>query len=618
MTATIIILIVTAALLVWGIIRSDIVALCSLLALVLTNVLTPAEALAGFSNSVVIMIAALFIVGGALSQTGLAGAVSNRLLKLAGNSSYKLFLLVMLVTAFIGTFLSNTGTVAMLMPIVVSMAFKSNTSASRLLMPMAYASSIGGMMTLIGTPPTLIMHDTLIGAGYEGLQFFTTLPVGLILLVLGVLLLWPLSKMLDKKDKKGHADGKTTVKSPEQLASDYHVIDNLYRVVVKKDSPIIDKKLSEIDITKRYSVIISEIHIRSLSPLSRTVRAVLPKASTILTENDILYIIGEYDNVLRFVEENALAFLDSQIEEELARPKFGGKFKFTEIGMAEVVILQNSRLHNRLVKDSQVRENYNVNILSIQRKDHYIIQDIKDVKIQAGDMLLVQGTWEDIDRLSRLERDIVVIGQPETEASKITLDHKAPYAAVVLILMVLAMVFNWLPPVIAVLIAAVLMVLGGCFRTVKDAYRTINWESVILFAGMMPLATAMEKTGTSAFITNGIVDLVGSYGPYAVLAGIMAASSLLTMFISNTAAAILFAPIALQAAISMDVNPYPFLIGVAVAVSMCFASPFATPPNAMIMSAGKYNFMDYIKVGLPLQLLFLVVMIIVLPLIYPF
>ncbi len=618
MTETLIVLLATAALLVWGKIRSDIVALCSLLALVLTGVLTPSEALAGFSNAVVIMIAALFVVGGAISQTGLAGTVSNRLLKLAGNSSYKLFLLVMLVTAFIGTFLSNTGTVALLMPIVASMAVKSNTSASRLLMPMAYASSIGGMMTLIGTPPTLIMHDTLLGAGFEGLQFFTTLPVGLILLVFGVLLLWPLTKILDKKDKRDQVDGKTTVKSPEQLASDYRLIDNLYRIIVQKESPIIGENLSNIDITKRYSLIISEIHVRSLSPLSRSFRTVLPEAGTMLAESDVLYVIGEYENVLRFVEENKLAFVDNEADEDIERPKFKGKFKFDEIGMAEVVILQNSRFHNRIVKDSQFRSNYNVNILSIQRKDHYIIQDVKDVKMQAGDMLLVQGTWEDIDRLSRLENEVVVIGQPQTEASKITLDHKAPYAAVVLTLMVLAMVFNWLPPVIAVLSAAVLMVLGGCFRTVRDAYRTINWESVVLFAGMMPLATAMEKTGTSAFVTNGIVDLVGSYGPGAVLAGIMIAASTLTMFISNTATAILFAHIALQAALSMNVSPYPFLIGVAVAASMCFASPFATPPNAMVMSAGKYNFMDYVKVGLPLQLFFLAVMILALPIIYPF
>ncbi|MGI6370161.1 MAG: SLC13 family permease [Ignavibacteria bacterium] len=618
MLATLIILLVTAVLLVWGKIRSDIIALCSLLALVLTNVLTPAEALAGFSNPVVIMIAALFVVGGAITKTGLAEVVSNRLLKLAGDSNYKLFILVILVTALIGTFLSNTGTVAMLMPIVVSMAAKSKANVSRLLMPMAYASSIGGMMTLIGTPPTLIMHNTLIEAGYEGLQFFTTLPVGLILLFFGILLLWPLTKMLDKKGKRDQADGETTVKSPEQLANDYNVIDNLYRVVVQKGSPIVGKKLADIDITKCYSLIISEIRIRMISSISRSARSFIPEASTVLAENNVLYIIGDFKDVLRFVKEKNLAFLDSQIDKQVERPKFGGKFKFNEIGMAEVVILKNSRLHNRTVRESEFRSNYNVSILGIQRNDRHIIQDIKDVKMQSGDMLLVQGTWEDIDRLSRLENEIVVIGQPETEASKITLNHKAPYAAIILLLMVLAMVFNWFPPVIAVLLAAVFMVLGGCFRTVRDAYRTINWESVVLFAGMMPLATAMEKTGTSALVTNSIVDMVGSFGPYAVLAGIMLATSTLTMFISNTATAILFAPIGLQAALSTGVSPYPFLIGVAVAASMCLASPFSTPPNAMVMSAGKYNFMDYIKVGLPLQLFFLVLMILFLPIIFPF
>ena len=618
MLATLIILLVTAVLLVWGKIRSDIIALCSLLALVLSNVLTPAEALAGFSNPVVIMIAALFVVGGAITKTGLAEVVSNRLLKLAGDSNYKLFILVILVTALIGTFLSNTGTVAMLMPIVVSMAAKSKANVSRLLMPMAYASSIGGMMTLIGTPPTLIMHNTLIEAGYEGLQFFTTLPVGLILLFFGILLLWPLTKMLDKKGKRDQADGETTVKSPEQLANDYNVIDNLYRVVVQKGSSIVGKKLADIDITKCYSLIISEIRIRMISSISRSARSFIPEASTVLAENNVLYIIGDFKDVLRFVKEKNLAFLDSQIDKQVERPKFGGKFKFNEIGMAEVVILKNSRLHNRTVRESEFRSNYNVSILGIQRNDRHIIQDIKDVKMQSGDMLLVQGTWEDIDRLSRLENEIVVIGQPETEASKITLNHKAPYAAIILLLMVLAMVFNWFPPVIAVLLAAVFMVLGGCFRTVRDAYRTINWESVVLFAGMMPLATAMEKTGTSALVTNSIVDMVGSFGPYAVLAGIMLATSTLTMFISNTATAILFAPIGLQAALSTGVSPYPFLIGVAVAASMCLASPFSTPPNAMVMSAGKYNFMDYIKVGLPLQLFFLVLMILFLPIIFPF
>lgn len=618
MITTFVILILTAALMVWGKIRSDIVALCSLLALILSGILTPEEALAGFSNPVVVMLAALFVVGGAISKTGLANSISSNILRFAGNSNFRLFLLVMLVTTIIGLFVSNTGTVAILLPIVVSLAARSGMSAGRLLMPVAFASSIGGMMTLIGTPPTLIMHNALQSAGYEGLQFFTTLPVGMILLLFGILLLWPLTKVLDKKTHHDAPEGASSVKTPEELALEYQLIDNLYRLQVKKGSSLIGKKLEELDIPRHYSLLITEIRVQLFSPLGKTVHIRLPKADTVLAANEFLYMVGDYQKVLLFAEENGLSLVDSNAGEAVERPKFAGKFQFDEIGMAEVVLLANSHLHNRIVRDSGFRENYNVNILGIQRKDRYIIQNVKDVKLQAGDMLLVQGTWENIDRLSRLEPEVVVIGQPTVEASRVMLGHKAPLAAVVILLMILAMVFNLLPPVVAVLLASTLLILGGCFRNARDAYRSINWESAILFAAMMPLATAMEKTGASALITDGIVGSVGSLGPYAVLGGILCATSLLTMFISNTATAILFAPIALQAAVSMQVSPYPFLIGVAVAASMCLASPFSTPPNAMVMSAGKYNFMDYIRVGLPLQLIYIVLMVFALPLLFPF
>lgn len=618
MTATLIVLVATASLMVWGKIRSDIVALCSLLALIITGVLTPDEALAGFSNPVVIMIAALFIVGGAISQTGLANMISNNILKFAGESNFKLFILVMLVTVIIGLFVSNTGTVAILMPIVISLAAKTKVSSSRLLMPMAFASSIGGMMTLIGTPPTLIVHSALQDAGYEGLQFFTTLPIGIILLIFGIILLWPLTKVLEKKGKKESSGKKNNVKTPDQLMSEYQLIENIYRLEINKNSPLLKSSITELDITKRYSVIIAEIHTRSYTPIGKNISIALPEANRILTQNDVLYVVGEYKDVVSFAEENELSFLDSQAGQEFDKPSFAGKFNFEEIGMAEVVLLANSRLNSITVKSSGFRENYNVNILGVQRKDNYIIKDLKDLRMQSGDMILVQGTWENIDRLSRQEADVVVIGQPIVEASKVTISRKAPYAATIVLLMILAMVLNWFPPVVSVLIASVALILGGCFRTVRDAYRSINWESVILFAAMMPLATAMEKTGASALVTEGIVGSVGSYGPYAVLAGILLSTSLVTMFISNTATAVLFAPIALHAALSMNVSPYPFIIGVAVAASMCLASPFSTPPNAMVMSAGRYNFMDYVKVGLPLQLIYLLLMVFALPLLFPF
>lgn len=618
MIQTLVILLLTAALLVWGKIRSDIVALCSMLALVLTGVISPAEGLAGFSNSVVIMIAGLFIVGGAITQTGIAAKISQRTLSFAGNNPNKLFIMVMLVTVVVGLFVSNTGTAAILMPIVISIANQSNTNPGRLLMPMAFMCSISGMMTLIGTPPTLIVHNALMTSGYEGLSFFSTLPIGLILLVVGLVMLIPMSKMLEKGNKDNHLFLKSTVKSQAELSNEYKIIENLYRLELLPNSPLLYKTLRESSISQRYSCTIAEVRTRQYTPLGKTVTVNLPEGETELGKDDVIYVLGKYKDIKELARQEKLNFLDATSDISETPPKFSGKFKFNRFGLAEVVLLNNSRLSNRLVKDTDLRKNYNINILSIQRNTQYILQDLPNTKLLPGDMLLVQGTWEDIDRMSRMESDIVVIGQPQNEASKVTIDEKGTFAAIAISLMILSMIFNWLSPVIAVLLTSAVLILGGCFRSVKDAYNTINWESIVLFACMMPLATAMENTGLSNLLSNSIVDLFGNYGPYAVLAGIMLGTSILTMFISNTATAILFAPIAIAAAQMLNVSPLPFVLGVTVAASMCMASPFSTPPNAMVMSAGRYTFMDYIKVGLPLQVTMLVVMIFILPLIYPF
>ena len=235
-------------------------------------------------------------------------------------------------------------------------------------------------------------------------------------------------------------------------------------------------------------------------------------------------------------------------------------------------------------------------------------------------MLLVQGAWADIARLSHEDTEWVVLGQPLEEAAKVTLDYKAPVAALILVLMVAMMVFDFIPvaPVTAVMIAAMLMVLTGCFRNVEAAYKTIKWETIVLFAAMLPMSLALEKTGVSAYISGALVSGLGDFGPVALLAGIYFTASLMTMFISNTVTAVLMAPIALQSAVQLGVSPVPFLFAVTVGASMCFASPFSTPPNALVMPAGQYSFMDYIKVGLPLQIVMGIVMVIVLPLLFPF
>ncbi len=619
---TLAILFVTAVFFVWGKIRSDIVALCSLLSLVLLGILKPGEALAGFSNSVVIMMVGLFIVGGAIFQTGLAKSISLRLLKFAGKSEIKLFLLVVLVTVFFGSFVSNTGTVALLLPIVVSMATEAGTNSRRLLMPMAYASSMGGMMTLIGTPPNMIINDTLIKAGYGSLSFFSFLPVGLMITAIGIVYLFPVSKILTRKKEKSSKTG--SVKTPDQLSKEYQLADNLFRIEVSKNSDVINKKLSELNITENYHISILVVRRKDtqdgkfFKPVINQRNSRLVSADTILLPDDLLYIFGNFGEVKKFVTDHKLSFLDKSVSETSRRPDFSRDIKFDEIGIAEVVVMSNSKLVNKMVKESGFRTNYNVNILGIKRSREYLIYNVKDEKIHSGDALLVQGTWQDIERLNNNEPDVVVVGQPSIEASKVPLTSKAPIAAIIMIAMVVAMVINIVPPVIAVMLAALAMILTGCFRNVEAAYKTINWESIVLFAAMIPMATAMEKTGASQMISGSIVGGLDSYGPYAVMAGIYLATSFLTMFISNTATAVLFAPIALQSALSMGVSPYPFLFAVTVAASMCFASPFSTPPNALVMSAGRYTFMDYVKMGLPLQIICMIVMVFFIPLIFPF
>ncbi|MBP6175156.1 MAG: SLC13 family permease [Fermentimonas sp.] len=614
------IIIVAIFFFIWGKIRSDIVALSVVVMLITTGILTPAEGLSGFSNSVVIMMIALFIVGGGIFQTGLAKMISTRILKLAGESELRLFILVMLVTGSIGGLISNTGTVAVMLPIVMSMASEAKTSARRYLMPMAFASSLG-LLTLISTPPNLIINDALMSGGFESLPFFSFLPIGLITLSLGIMILWPLSKLLvSGKDREKASSSKG--KSLNQLVSEYQLADNLYRVSIGENSPFIGKSLQELNITSKYNVSILEIRrVQSRKRFHKPVDMKLAGPASTFQENDLLYVFGNINDIMTFVEDNNLTLVDTQ-ETEMGRnalsvSKAGG-MEFSKIGIAEVVLMSSSKLINKRVKESNFRQLYNVNILGLRRKNDYIIQDVKDVKLHSGDLLLVQGKWKDIEKLTEETSDWVVAGQPMENAMKVPRNHKAPVAALIMVLMVVAMVLNIFPTVVCALMAAILMILLGCFRNVEAAYKSINWESTFLFAGMFSLGVAMEKTGASSYMADGIVSGLKEFGPTAVLAGIYIATSILTFFISNTATAVLFAPIAFQAAISIEANPYPFLFSVAIAASMCFASPFSTPPNALVMSSGRYRFIDYIKVGLPLQVIIGIVMIFILPVLFPF
>lgn len=619
MYTTLIILALALVFFVDGRVRSDIVALCSLVLLMFFNILTPGEALSGFSNPIVIMMIGLFVVGGGIFKTGLAKMMGHRILELAGNSQARLFLLIMLVTAFIGAFVSNTGTVALMLPIVVSLSVSAKSDPGRFLMPLAFASSLGGMATLIGTPPNLVINGALIDAGYEGLSFFAFLPVGLICVVLGIIILGPLSKLfLARKNEKNRGNSHRR-KTLADLVNEYQLSQNLFRVRVRFDSSHDEKKVLELNIPKGCNINILEIRRKhdTQNPFLKSFDQKLAAAETVIKANDILYVSGSFKHIHTFVKKNGFELIEPHEVEKLV-PPLSENFRFDKIGIAEVVIMPNSKLVNLAVKDSGFREKFNVNILGIKRMNKYILQDLKNEKMHGGDSLLIQGEWNNIIRLDDDSADWVVVGQPLEAASKVTFDHKAPVAGIIMLFMVACMAFDLISAVNAVMTAAILMVLTGCIRSVEEAYKTINWESVVLIGAMLPVSIAIEKTGTTAIVANSLVSMLGSYSPIVLLAGIYFSTSLLTMFISNTATAVLFAPIALQAAIDTGVSPYPFLFAVTVAASMCFASPFSTPPNALVMSAGRYRFVDYIKVGLPLQVIIGIVMIFALPILFSF
>lgn len=616
MTITLIILILTVAMFIWGKVRADIVALTALAALLVFGILTPAEALAGFSSSIVIMMIGLFVVGGAIMQTGLAKLTGNKLMALSHGNETVTFLLVMLVTSFIGAFVSNTGTVALMMPIIMSIAASSGLQSSRFLMPLAFAGSLGGMLTLIGTPPNLVIDETLVEGGYESLSFFSFFPVGIICIAIGIVVLMPLSRIF--LNKKGAGRKKKKGKSLDDLVNEYGLLSNLQRYIVpssihgekKTGTTIIGKSLKELDVQQRYGVSVIEIRNEKKSRLGlvKDVNQNMARSNSVIGEQDILYVIGEEERIANFASDYGMKKMKKV------------NIDFYDLGLTEIVVMPTSNFIGLRIREANLRKRFGINVLGIRRGDDYITEGIIDSKLKVGDVLLVQGEWTDLAHLSDDTTNWVLLEQPENSKAKVLLDYKAPMAAAIMLLMVALMVFDFIPvaPVTAVIIAGLLTVFTGCFRNVEAAYKTINWESIVLIAAMMPMSTALEKTGVSALVSQTLVDSLGSMGPVVLLAGIYFTTSLLTMFISNTATAVLMAPIALAAAQQVGVSPYAYLFAVTLGASMCFASPFSTPPNALVMKAGGYSFMDYVKVGLPLQIIIGLVMTFVLPLLFPF
>ncbi len=641
MILTFVILIVTIVIFVWDKLRVDIVALLALLALALTGILEPKQALAGFSNTTVIMIAVLFVVGGGLFKTGVADWLGSQLLRLAGKSETRLIVMLMLGTALLSGFLSNTGTVPVLLPAVVAAAWRIGSVPSKLLVPLAFAASIGGMMTLIGTPPNIVISAALEEGGYRPFGFFEYSLIGLPLLLIGIgYMLYVGRRWLPSRETREGLREEATF-SPEELASVYHLEENLFRLRVRRGSRIVNQTLAGAYMGRDYGVTVVSIEraaavngtnghngngkqsmaSRSVGRITETFRVSQPQEEvalatpgpqTMVYADDVLLVEGTPDEVHQLAANMNLGI--QTFNDEGGHPE--EELLDREIGLAEILISQRSALIGRTIADMRFGEKYNVQVVGISRRGKSLgDMPLAHVKLTFGDALLVRGTWKNISLLKNEARNFVVVGQPVSMEQTPELSGKGIVAILAMLGMLVMMVTGVVSTVIAVIITALIMVLTRCL-TMEQAYRSISWESVVLIAAMIPMSTALNETGGAQFIANGLVSTLGSVHPLLLLAGVFILTTSFTQVISNTATTILVAPIALGAAADMGMSPYPVMMVVAVAASSAFITPIASPVNTLVLTPGGYKFSDFMKVGFPLLIIFMIVSLLLVPMIW--
>ena len=578
--------------------RVDVVALLVLITLVVTGLITAEEAFEGFSSPAVITVWAVFMVSGGLFYTGVANMVGDRLLKLGGRSESRLVGLLMTTVGLMSAVMNNVGAAAVLLPASVSMSRRARINASRLLMPLAYGSLLGGMVTLIGTPPNILVSDALRLAGLEPFRLLDFAPVGIVILVIGILYMVFVGRRFlpDRTPAERLADAAVP---DADLVDLYRLGERLFRARIPARSPLIGKSLADSGLRQDFELSVIGFERRDQTRLA-------PEADAVLRRGDVLLIEGMVDNL---VWAEATGRLDVQ-------PEIGVHDRDLQsevVGITEVILSPHSRLPGKTLANLQFREKYNLTVLAILRDGRPRRTGLAELSLRFGDTLLVQGPRQNIRILQR-ESDFVVLGQVD-DAPPVR-SRKAPLALGLLLVMLVPVALGWLPIAASALLAGLLMVITGCL-TMDEAYQSIEWKAVFLVAGTLPLGIAMEKTGTAQFLADLMVGTVGGLGPMALLAGFYILTNLLTQFMSNAASTVLIAPIAIEVARQIDGNPYALLMAVAIAASAGFLTPVAHQSNVLVMGPGGYRFSDYFKAGIILDVLLLIIVLVVLPIFWP-
>ncbi|HCM1977738.1 TPA: SLC13 family permease [Salmonella enterica subsp. houtenae serovar 47:z36:-] len=587
-----------------GKVRMDAVALFVIVAFVLSGTLTLSEAFSGFSDPNVILIAALFIIGDGLVRTGVATVVGTWLVKMAGSSEIKMLVSLMITVAGLGAFMSSTGVVAIFIPVVLSVSMHMQTSPSRLMMPLSFAGLISGMMTLVATPPNLVVNSELLREGLHGFSFFSVTPMGVVVLALGIVYMLVMRFML-KGDAPGQQAGKR--RTFRDLIREYRLTGRARRLAIRPGSPMVGQRLDDLKLRERYGANVIGVE------RWRRFRRVIVNVNGVseFRARDVLLID------MSAAEVDLREFCAEQLLEPMVLRGEYFSDQALDVGMAEISLIPESELIGKSVREIAFRTRYGLNVVGLKRDGVALEGSLADEPLLMGDIILVVGNWKLISLLGQKGRDFVVLNMP-VEVSEASPAHsQAPHAIFCLVLMVALMLTDEIPNPIAAIIACLLM---GKFRCIdaESAYKAIHWPSIILIVGMMPFALALQKTGGVSLVVQGLMDIGGGYGPYMMLGCLFVLCAAIGLFISNTATAVLMAPIALAAAKSMGVSPYPFAMAVAMAASAAFMTPVSSPVNTLVLGPGNYSFSDFVKLGVPFTLIVMAVCIVMIPMLFPF
>lgn len=589
-----------------GKVRMDAIALMVIVAFVLSGTLTLTEAFSGFSDPNVILIAALFIIGDGLVRTGVATKMGAWLVSVAGNSETKMLIYLMLTVAGLGAFMSSTGVVAIFIPVVLSVSARMNTSPSRLMMPLSFAGLISGMMTLVATPPNLVVNSELLREGLHGFSFFSVTPIGLVVLILGIVYMLAVRFMLKTDNGESARDGRKR-STFRDLIREYHLTGRARRLAIRPGSPMIGQRLDDLKLRERYCANVIGVE------RWRRFRRVIVNVNGVseFRARDVLLIDMSASDV------DLRQFCGEQMLEPMVLRGEYFADQALDVGMAEVALIPDSEMIGKTVREIAFRTRFGLNIVGMKRDGKAMDGSVVDEPLQLGDILLVVGNWRQIALLAKRGRDFVVLNMPVEVDDASPAHSQAPHAVFCLVLMVALMLTDEIPNPIAAIIACLLM---GKFRCInaESAYKAIHWPSIILIVGMMPFALALQKTGGVDLVVKGLMDVAGGEGPYLMLGCLFVMCAAIGLFISNTATAVLMAPIALAAAKSMGVSPYPFAMVVAMAASAAFMTPVSSPVNTLVLGPGKYSFSDFVKIGVPFTVLVMVVCVLLIPVLFPF